>query len=369
MRLADFAEQYGNFTVPNFQVQVGGQDLVRELFLSVPSAEVDLKEKTSGRFSFKVINAFDWELRSFVGGEGEQQIDLLNLFAFGTPVTIRMGYGEVGKLKTIFEGIITEVGTGFNEGQVPELSVSGYDGLYPLTTGRNTRSWEQAHDSDAVSELVGVTGLSPDVQQTDTVKPRIDQSQESDIAFLQKLAERNGATFYVRNRQFYFGPRNNSDQAVVELPWGAGLLSFSPSANLAQQVETVEVHGWSAERGEAIVGRASRDEQSGRDSGRRSGAEYVAEALNNQPVMRVRAAVHDQAEADSRARAILEERSQDFMTADGESIGLPEIVPDINIAFSDLGPAFSKVYYVNATVHQIDGNAYNTRFSMQETTL
>ena len=369
MRLADFADQYGNFTVPSFQVLVGGVDLVRQLLLSVPSAEVDLKEKTSGRFSFKVINAFDWEKKTFVGGDNQQRVDLLSLFAFGSPVEIRFGYGEVAKLKTLITGIITEVGTAFNEGEVPELVVSGYDALYSLTTGKNTQYWEQARDSDAVKELIAVTGLSALVSNTDTVKPRIEQSQESDMAFIQKLAERNGATFYARDGKFHFGPRNNASDAVVELPWGAGLLSFSPEANLAQQVETVEVHGWSAERGEAVIGQASRNQQTGRDAGRKSGAERIAEALNNQPVMRVRAPVHTQAEAQSRARAILEERSQEFMKAEGESIGLPEIVPDVNVAFTDLGPAFSKTYYVSSAVHSIDGTAYNTRFSMQETTL
>ena len=86
MRLAEFAKQYGNFTVPTFQVLVAGVDLVRELLLSVPSAEVDLKQKASGRFSFKVTNAFNWEERTFVGGKGERTLDLLELFAYGTPL-------------------------------------------------------------------------------------------------------------------------------------------------------------------------------------------------------------------------------------------------------------------------------------------
>ena len=120
------------------------------------------------------------------------------------------------------------------------------------------------------------------------------------MAFIQKMSERNGVIFYARNDDFYFGPRNNDQEAVVELPWGGGLLNFTPEANLAGQVETVEVHGWSTELGKAIIGRATRSDQTGRDSGRKSGPERIAETLNK-PVMRVRTPVHTQAEAD-RAR-------------------------------------------------------------------
>ncbi len=369
MDLSELEIEYGDFYVPTFTLTAGGRDLVRELFLTVPNAEVDLKEKTAGRFSFTVTNAFDWEARAFVAKREEETVDLLELFAFGSPVELRFGYGEPTRLKLMLRGIVTEIGTSFSEGATPELTVSGYDNLYPLTTGKNTRHWESTRDSDAVLDLVRVTGLTTDVRTTEPVKPRIDQSQEADLSFLDKLATRNGTTFYTRGDSFYFGPRNNDRSDALELVWGKGLLTFSPEGNLARQVENVEVHGWSAERGEAIVGRASRGDETGRDGGRQSGAERIASALNNQPTMHVRAAVHTQAEANARARAILEERAQEFVKGDGESIGLPEIVPDINIAFQGLGETFSKTYYVNAAKHTIDGNGYRTSFSVQETTV
>ena len=214
-----------------------------------------------------------------------------------------------------------------------------------------------------------MTGLTTDIRSTRTVQNRIDQSQEADIAFLNKLAERNGATFYVRKEKFYFGPRNNTATAQIKLPLGQGLLKFNPDANIASQIKTVEVLGRSTQTGDTIVGRASQNDASGIDSGAESGAERVASAVDTEPVMRVRAAVHTVEEAQQRARAILEEKSQEFVTGDGESIGLPEIVPDMNIELTALGKPFSKTYYVNGAKHKVDGSGYRTTFSVQETSV
>jgi phage protein D len=86
-------------------------------------------------------------------------------------------------------------------------------------------------------------------------------------------------------------------------------------------------------------------------------------------VLNVRSAVRNQAEADARAKAVLEERAQQFVTGTGESVGLPELLPDVNVAIGGLGPAFSKTYYVPEATHRLDGSSYRTTFKVQETTV
>ena len=85
--------------------------------------------------------------------------------------------------------------------------------------------------------------------------------------------------------------------------------------------------------------------------------------------MSIRAAVDTPDEANERARATLEERAQEFATGNGECIGLPVIVPDVNIALRGIGRTFSKVYYVNQATHSLDGNGYRTKFQVAETTI
>jgi phage protein D len=370
----DQRENYGAFYVPAFQVKVAGQDLVRDLYLAVTSVEVDLSEKTSGRFSFTVANAFDWQEREFVARQNEQTIDLIDLFAPGASVEVRLGYGEPKKLKKMLEGIITAIGTSFSEGSTPDLTISGYDVLYPLTTGRRSPNLDSEgnsnlSDSEAVKRIVTPLKLHNEIRKTKAVKRRIDQSQQTDMDFLRKLARRNAATFYVRDGTFYFGPRKNDASEVVELAWGEGLLSFTPEANLDNQVSGVEVHGRSNPGGEAIVGRASRGDESGRDTRRESGGQRVTTALSDEHVMSIRAPVYNQGEADELARTELEERSQEHVMSSGECIGLPEIVPDVNVSISGIGRTFSKVYYVYKATHRIGSNGYRTSFQVKESTL
>ena len=76
-----------------------------------------------------------------------------------------------------------------------------------------------------------------------------------------------------------------------------------------------------------------------------------------------------QAEADQRAKAALNERAKQFLTGEGEVVGLPEVRPDRNVQLDGLGVPFSKVYYIQQATHKIDSNGYRTRFKVKETGL
>lgn len=371
MTIQELDRTYDNFYVPTFVIEVGGLDVVRDLFMTISSVSVNLKQKTPGRFSFTIGSAFDWDTHEFLARPDEEQIDLLELFAFGSPVEIFIGYGTPSDVldTPMLTGLVTEISTDFAAGSTPELTVSGYDGLYALRIGKYTRFWEDKPDSFALAEVMGSRKISTTVTPTEPVKNRIDQSQETDLSFVSKLATRNGATYYLRDRKLVFGPRRNDRAAEVELIWGQGLVSFRPEANLARQITEVQVHARSASKGEPIVGRARRGDETGRDTRAESGGDRVGTALSASPILKVRAAVHTQAEADARAKAILEERAQDFVRGSGDSVGIPAIVPDVNIALDGLGRGFSKTYYISEATHTIDGSGYRTSFNVEETTV
>jgi len=357
-----------DFFVPTAVVTVGGRDVLRDLLLAVGAIEVDLGIRSAGRFSFTIGSAYNWEDSEFVAGEKDSRIDLLALFAFGAPVKISLGYGEPSKLEPMIEGFITEVAAGFSDSETPTLTISGYDKLYPLRLNRASRHWDKAKISDAVAAVAAANALSADVRDSRTVEASVDQTRESDLAFIERMAEQTGSIFYMRSGKFYFGPRSGRSPAL-ELPWGQGLERFWPSANLAGQVSEVEVHAWSAIDAAAVVGKARRGDETGRDGGRKSGGEWLAAAFGGGSKIQASAAVRDQAEADSRALAILEARAHGFVTGEGECVGLPAILPDTRLTLSGLGRVFSKAYYVGEATHRLDDGGYRTRFSVQESTL
>ncbi|WP_374476765.1 phage late control D family protein [Zoogloea sp.] len=364
---AELSSRYGHFHVPAFAVRVDGQDAVRELGLGISSVEVDRSLRAVGRFSFTVVGAYSIEKRAFLYGQGRALLDILR---FGTPIAIALGYGSHKNLPTLLSGLITSIATQFPEGGAPELIISGYDHAFPMTLGKNTQQHRSQPDSAAIIELANTYNLDPDVRPTGEQHPQLEQNQESDFQFAQKLAERNHFELYsTPERTLRFAPPRDRESASLTLHWGASLLSFQPEANLAGQVTDVEVVGWDPAQRSPIIGKAGAADTSGKDSGSLSSGEQLRKALGHSVLLRLRQPVLTEAEARRRAQAILNECAKKFITGDAETIGIPDLEPDSNVRLAGLGGPFDKTYYIQQAIHRMDSNGYRTRIKVKETSL
>ena len=373
MDLVALSDKYGAFYVPAFTVLVDDRDLMRQHFVAVSQVEADLVLGGTARFSFTVVNAYSFKDHSFGKVSGRPLLDLLG---FGAAVEIRMGYGDAKGQQRIMRGMITEVSTSFPDAGDPELTISGYDNAFPLTLGKSSDAWPNTLDSIVVQEIVGRHNLKAAIEITPQPQAQIEQNQESDFEFIKKLADRSHYEVYVddsgEQSVLRFGRPNDRGSKVVSLAWGAGLLSFKPVANLAGQVSAVEVCGWDSKRQKQIIGRAGAGDLSGKKGRERGPGDLfggVVRDSRKDPVMRIRQPVFSQAEADTRAKAALNEVSKQFLTGDAESIGLPEIRPDRNIELTGLGAPFSRTYYIQRATHKIDSSGYRTRFQIKETAI
>ncbi len=368
MELATLAKGYGDFYAPSYAVRLGRDDLMRDLLVAVSQVEVSMVLGAASRFTFTVSDCYSHGLQAFKTGRGA---DLLALLTFGAEIDVCMGYGDARSIPTAVRGTITEITTNFPDGGPPELTVAGYDHGFALTIGKNSRTWSNSRDSDAAHEIASFNNLDATIETTSEKHPQIEQNQESDWEFLKKLADRNHFELYVDERRtLHFGKPNDKADAVVRLPYGEGLLSFKPEANLAGQISQVEVYGWDPKTKKQIVGRAGTGEESGlsgQSAGQRLNA-FVRDPAKR-PTLRLRQPVFTQAEANQRAKAALNERAKQFLTGEGEAIGLPEVRPDRNVELAKLGRPFSKVYYIQEATHKIDANGYRTRFKVKETGL
>lgn len=368
MRLVEYSRKYQDFYAPTFSIQISGRDIARDWKVAVSQLEVDLMLGAASRFSFAITNAFEHEERSFKSGLGQ---DLLSQLEFGTSVDILMGYGDSKSTPLVMQGIITEIGTSFPDGDTPVLSISGYDRSFPLTIGKNSRIWSDRKESFAAKDIASFHNLRSTVEETKLVHQRIQQDQESDWEFLKKIADNNTFEIYVDERSvLHFASPRKNDSAVVDLEYGAGLISFKPEANLAGQVARVEVYGWNLQSKQEFVGVATAGQEIGLDG--KSSAQTLSKFIHDPrklPTLRLRHPVASQAEADEKARKALNERAEKFLTGEGECIGLPEIRPDRNIQLSKLGQRFSKTYYINQATHKIDASGFRTRFKVKETGL
>src|SRR5437879_4901204 len=129
LELTQLEQQHANFYAPAYRVVVDKKDLLAELYLQIPTVQVDLTLEGMHRFSFTVNSTFDIQRREF---------DHLDVFAFGKPVDIYLGYIDGDTLPLMHKGIITSVQTSFPASGLPQINVSGYDLSYPMTKGKKS---------------------------------------------------------------------------------------------------------------------------------------------------------------------------------------------------------------------------------------
>lgn len=63
--------------------------------------------------------------------------------------------------------------------------------------------------------------------------------------------------------------------------------------------------------------------------------------------------------------ATLRKSMRELLTAEGSTIGLPELRPGIHIKIGGLYPPFDGLYYVTQTLHTFDTSGYHTQFSVR----
>jgi len=65
------------------------------------------------------------------------------------------------------------------------------------------------------------------------------------------------------------------------------------------------------------------------------------------------------------ATAMLRTSARTLLTAEGSTIGFPELRPGIYVRLAGLYPPFDGFFYVTQTVHSLDSGGYRTQFSLR----
>jgi uncharacterized protein len=367
--ITELEKHHHDFYAPTFEVLVNGRDLLTTELVEITEAQVDSTLEGMDQFSFTVNGVFNVDKREFMT-ENTVAVDAITkLFPFGSEVEIRMGYMDRRSRALLHRGMISSIKTSFPATGVPQITVSGYDLSYCMKHNKKSRPWDDRKDSQIATAIAGEYHLDAKVEDSQVVHARTEQNQQTDQEFLAKLAERNGFEVYTFDRVLHFHKPHSDRTAVIRLAWGAGLVSFTPEINISEQITEVEVRGWNVATKREIVGKARSGDELGRDGGEQSGGEVVKAACREKKTLKMRYPVRSQQEADQKARSILKQRSELFVQGSGESIGIPEILPNTNIQLEGLGRLFSKTYFVEQATHTVNASGYKTTFKVKETTV
>lgn len=341
MELWDLLDEYGDFYAPRFEVTVGGQRFV-ETDGVVSGLSVDSTLDGADRFSFAVNSPFDRERGVFSELDWET-------FATGTRVTVGMGYGD--KVEPMLVGRIHTLKTDFPADGNPTLAISGYDLLHDLTEGTNAQSWDDATDSDVVTEVAGKSeyDLTVDprfIEDTRIRRRKIVQERQSDFRFLTELAERNGFELFVRGKTLRFrAPKYDAEPTLV-LRYGDSLRSFAPERTDPESVGEVEVRHWDPTTKREIVGSAKSEEGEGKKR-----------------VLHI--PVESKVDADREAAAALARLLRGLVSGGGETVGVPEIRVGETLDLDGIDQ-FNNSYYVMSATHSIGSSGYGVSFEVTE---
>jgi phage protein D len=359
---ADLQEAYDYFYVPQFRVTVGDREFSEADGL-LSDLSVDLSLDAATTFSFTLSYPYDREQGGFRGFEWEA-------FEPGRSVRIEMGYGGTTR-QLLQDGRIQSVQPRFPADSAPTVSVSGFGPLHAMTSVPEpgpdrtswTRTWEDTPPHEVVEAVVEERGYEFDGVETveaGVSPPQIKQEESThDLAFLLRLGEEYAYELFARRGTLYFRPPRYDGPPDVVLRYGVSLDSFAPEVNDPGRVDTVEVRNWDAERGEEVVGSASRSDLGvdDRESGGAAGGTETTETL--------RLPVADEEAARARARSVLANRLDGTVTGQGECVGLPEIRPGTRLRLERLTDRFSAVYYVESATHRFGSSGYRTSFSVK----
>lgn len=353
----ELEKRYRNFYAPSFAVFVNHEDMLKQE-VEIISVSVEASLEEADRFSFTVNNAFDPVKRDF------RYID--SFFEPGNLVEIKMGY--VDQLKTVFFGTVTSVRVSFPSSGLPELEVGGLSMSNCMMRGKITKTWPNARHSDIVRGIASKYKLDiSNIKDTSVVNKIVEQDQESDYVFIDRLAKENNFEFFVMGTSMIFRPPSRNVLAPVTLEWGVNLISFSPEINIAEQVTKVKVRGWNVAQKKEVTGEAGSIEETEKEENAKSGLDYIRKTCveSKEVIEDIHRPVSSEHEANMLAKAILEKHAQELVEGSGESVGIPEIRPGAYIRLLGLGKKFSKIYYIKSATHTVSSSGYRTTFHVR----
>lgn len=341
-----------DFWVPNFDVKVGGKPVDRKTIRDILS--VSFRDSLKGIDSFElVVNNWDEERRILKYSDGD-------LFSPGQKVELKLGYRDK-ELVPVLIGEITSLTPRFPAGGVPAMSVGGLSILHRLRKEPQSAVYEDKTETEIAKEVAGRLGIRIETKERvgsgSKPVPYVVQHSEQDITFLMKRARETGYELTVFETadgepSLYYAPPQDADEIPFKLTWGGSLLSFNPRLTTAKQVGSVTVRAWNPTAKKMIEAKA---ERTGAD-------EPFSDAFNERREIISDTPVRNEAQAKQLAEAALTSIQQQYITASGSTVGLPELRTGRKVQIDGLGERFSGEYFITATTHTLGDGGYKTSF-------
>ncbi|MEA2518653.1 MAG: hypothetical protein QOF49_733 [Chloroflexota bacterium] len=279
-------------------------------------------------------------------------------FEIGKKLTVKLGQTASQSPTTLFAGDVLTVEPEFGSGGV-QVQVRAMDSAHKLHRARNVRSFQNQTVSDIVSKICQEAGLSVQSDASGNPLKYLQQSNETDWDFIQRLAAKIGFEFVVVDGTAKFRKPKKGD--TVTLTYPDSLFQFHPRVTAVQQIDQVDVRAWDPATKREIAAQASSPDllpEIGitRDAARKEfhGAKLL---VATEPV-------EDQSQATKAAQALLDRMANGYAIADGLTFGNPQVRAGALVEIKGVGTRFGGKYPVHTAIHTLKGGGvYETHFT------
>jgi phage protein D len=342
--------------IPHVEVTTGNSPLDSGVRGDIVSVELNYEVDVPAMATI-TLNVWDPVARAVKDAYFDQ-------FQLGTALEVAIGLNQTTPM---FTGEVTalEPSFGGHEGGGDTLRIQAYDRLHRLRFGTKQRTFQKQKDSEIASQIADGVGLTGDVEDTGVKHPHVTQENVNDLTFLLSRAKQINYEVRVEDKTLLFRKTREAEGPAITLEYRKDLIRFSPRQRTVPEGGKVAVRGWDVKNKKVIVGTAGSGDESSKMGGSQTGAEVSSKAfvsstrtITDQPVL-------DTDEAQKIAKAWFNRQQQDFIEADAESPGIPELSAGKTIEIKGVGKPFSGVYYVVSATHTIGPEGYRTKIRVR----
>ncbi|BAT52105.1 Rhs element Vgr protein [Nostoc sp. NIES-3756] len=266
----------------------------------------------------------------------------------------------------LIEGEITGIEVHFNEKTEAPVIIRGYDISHRLHRGRYNRSFLNQMDSDIVKQIAGEVGIATGEIDPSGVKHEyVFQENQTNMEFLRERAARIGYELFIQNGKLNFCQPQSKNS--LDLKWLDEISKFSVRVTNAEQVNAVEVRSWDLSQKKLITTEAKSEKvitETGNGKGSKTSTAFKGKPSSPKMIV-VDQPVATENEAKKMAQALCDELGGEFVYADAQAYGNPQIRPGRIINLQGMGDRYSGKYYVTETRHFYTQRVYTTDFSVR----
>lgn len=288
---------------------------------------------------------------------------LSGILKLGAPFLAELNYGTA-VIRQV-QGDIVERTIDFSNSGLRSVVLRGFDGLFRLKQKRLSRHWN-APLTTIVSTIATEHTLTADTAGVDATPIHEFQNNESNAAFLKRLASQFGCRLSAGDGKLKFTPLSTPPTPVTVKPTSLG--QFQVTQCLHDIPTSVVVRGWDVKTNAAVTG-TSITASLQKVSGGMSGPEVVQKIFGDTVLEVDNSELSTAAACKAYAQSLLQERA--FGLVDGSLVlpGRPELVSGSKINVKGVGNQ-SGFYLIRSTCHSLEpSRGYETLLGLASDSL